>query len=246
MKQWCICGKNESNPTDELSTPFIFYGRSCISNFAHPSHGTPTLYMFSSKSLSLQAAAEESTENISVSFMCYLCAVSIFYSSGTALSVSVVIFHPHYSMKPYSKRPQCLLYKTALQTSAHSTVLHLNFYTRLGQIYYLRLTHRQVIVFFSTKLFSTIIIAISHAECSRAHHFPAELQVIAPCLSVDRYIDHMDPVLMRKRKERSYGIETEGYPHVGGYVCLRWQEDKKCYPCRIVYYNPGKDYATVI
>ncbi len=33
----------------------------------------------------------------------------------------------------------------------------------------------------------------------------------------------------------------------GESIHLRWYENKKCYPCRVVYYyHPGKDYATVI
>ncbi len=51
---------------------------------------------------------------------------------------------------------------------------------------------------------------------------------------------------MYKRKRLGYGMESDGYPRVGEYIYLRWQDDNKCYPCRIVYYNPGKDYTTVI
>ena len=63
---------------------------------------------------------------------------------------------------------------------------------------------------------------------------------------VDSYIDYTDAFSMYKRKGLGYGIEPEGCPRVGEHIHLRWQDENKCYPCRIVYYNPGKYYTTVI
>ncbi len=41
-------------------------------------------------------------------------------------------------------------------------------------------------------------------------------------------------------------MEPEGCPHVGEFIYLRWRADNKCYPCRVVCFNPGKHYSSVI
>ena len=93
---------------------------------------------------------------------------------------------------------------------------------------------------------NNVIISTAHAKSSRVDHLMANPLIMVPRPTVDPYIDNSDPIVANKRRGLGYGMEPEFYLRVGEYIHLRWHEDKKCYPCRVVYYKPGKDYTTLI
>ncbi len=93
---------------------------------------------------------------------------------------------------------------------------------------------------------NNVIIASAHAKGSRIEHLTAEPLIMDSRPTLDPYIDTSDPIVADKRRGLVYGMETEGYPLVGGNIHLQWYEDKKCYPCRVVYCHTGKYYITFI
>ncbi len=91
-----------------------------------------------------------------------------------------------------------------------------------------------------------VIISTAHARYSRVDYLLAEPLIMVSRPTVDPYVGATDPTVADKRRRLGYGTEPEGCPRVGEYMHLQWYEDKKCYPCRVVYYHPGKDNTTVI
>ena len=85
------------------------------------------------------------------------------------------------------------------------------------------------------------IVHTAHPRGSRLDHLSVEPLIMVPSFTVQPYINHTDPIIADKRRGIGYGMELERFPRVEEYIHLRWYQDKKFYPCRVVYYNRGKD-----
>ncbi len=91
-----------------------------------------------------------------------------------------------------------------------------------------------------------VINATARAKGSRIDHLPAEPFIMAPRLTVDIYIDYTDATVIDKGRGQGFGMEPEDFPRVTEYIHLRCNDENKCYPCRVVSCNSGKDCTTVI
>ncbi len=93
---------------------------------------------------------------------------------------------------------------------------------------------------------NNVIIPTAYARGSRVDYLSVEPLIMVPRPTVEPYVDHTAPIIADKRRGLGFGMEPEGCPRVGECIHLRWYQYKKYDPCRVVYYNPGKNYTTVI